>query len=358
MDTKINEDSDKKRKCSSDNTCSGLLKNPRNGRSPQGDITIDNSSNVIDLIHQANTVLFNDTLLLEDSVFESCEAEMATKCTKEVKTPPISTSQSTSTLNVPISTDSSPTDAVIDYLKRIETKLNHVDQRLNTLDTLEKKVSNFELDLKKLWIFVHDQNKRIDQKVSDIDQRVDNLEFALGQAQSEITEMHKDDSKTKDELLYVKSQSMRNNLIFGNIPELKNETHEQTESLLRTFLVEKLQIAHELVSNLKIERAHRMGYNNRNSLNPTPRRIVAKFAFFKDREMIRRQRVNLDKTDFFMHEQFPPEIAARRKALIPTLKAAQKQGRKSWIAYDTLYVDGLPVRDGKLPESASSGEKK
>jgi hypothetical protein len=59
-----------------------------------------------------------------------------------------------------------------------------------------------------------------------------------------------------------------------------------------------------------------------------------------------------------MHEQFPPEIAARRKALIPTLKAAQKQGRKSWIAYDTLYVDGLPVRDGKLPESASSGEKK
>jgi hypothetical protein len=41
-------------------------------------------------IHQANTVLFNDmlllkdfdTLLLEHSVFESCEAELATKCTK------------------------------------------------------------------------------------------------------------------------------------------------------------------------------------------------------------------------------------------------------------------------------------
>ena len=76
-------ETDKERMCSCDNTNSGLMKNPRNGRSPQGNVDIDISSSLIDLIHQANTVLFNDTISFEDSVLESCKTEMAVKNTKK-----------------------------------------------------------------------------------------------------------------------------------------------------------------------------------------------------------------------------------------------------------------------------------
>ncbi|XP_060551416.1 uncharacterized protein LOC132712992 [Ruditapes philippinarum] len=190
----------------------------------------------------------------------------------------------------------------------------------------------------------------MDDKVSKIDSRVDSLEFALGQAQSELDQMHQTEAQVKDDLLYVKSQSMRNNLIFGNIPEPKQETWENREQTLRRFFVDHLNIAQQLADNLQFERVHRMGdYNQRSG---SPRKIVAKFAFYKDREMVRRlRRTKLNDTQFYLHEQFPPEIVARRKSLLPKLKNAKKQARQAWLAYDTLFIDGVPVSDKESDRS-------
>ena len=44
-----------------------------------------------------------------------------------------------------------------------------------------------------------------------------------------------------------------------------------------------------------------------------------------------------------MHEQFPPEVVARRRRLIPILWDAKKIGKTALISYDTLYIDGTPV---------------
>ena len=76
-----------------------------------------------------------------------------------------------------------------------------------------------------------------------------------------------------------------------------------------------------------------------------PRQIVAKFSTFKDREMIRRSRFNLKGTDHFIFEQYPKIIADRRKSLRPKLKKAIQDGKRAWISYDTLFVNGKPVRD-------------
>ncbi|XP_060553617.1 uncharacterized protein LOC132714718 [Ruditapes philippinarum] len=95
-----------------------------------------------------------------------------------------------------------------------------------------------------------------------------------------------------------------------------------------------------------------MGDYNQRSGNP--RKIVAKFAFYKDREMVRRLRTKLNDTQFYLHEQFPPEIVARRKSLLPKLKNAKKQGRQAWLAYDTLFIDGVPVSDKESEESDRS----
>ncbi|WAR11315.1 hypothetical protein MAR_025495 [Mya arenaria] len=55
------------------------------------------------------------------------------------------------------------------------------------------------------------------------------------------------------------------------------------------------------------------------------------------------------------------EIFAHRHAHMPAPKAAKRQGKRAWLSYDRLYIDGKPVytdqqRDG--PEGAGSGKAK
>ena len=106
-------------------------------------------------------------------------------------------------------------------------------------------------------------------------------------------------------------------------------------------MVEKLQMAQDVVTELKIERVHRMGPQviGRN------RKIVCKFNMFTDRELVRKQKHKLLGSEFYVHEQFPPEIVAKRKRLMPKLKEAKRDGKRAWISYDTLYIDGRPVKD-------------
>ena len=79
----------------------------------------------------------------------------------------------------------------------------------------------------------------------------------------------------------------------------------------------------------------------------TPVKIVAKFCNAKDRELVRKQIAQLHGTKYYISEQFPREIAARRKNLLPKLKAAKKDGKKAWLSYDALYIDGHPFTDKK-----------
>ena len=84
------------------------------------------------------------------------------------------------------------------------------------------------------------------------------------------------------------------------------------------------------VNAFKFERVHKKVNYSQNSAYP--RKLISKFVFFKDREYIRRQRENLHETYNCLHEQFPPEVAARRRAHIPALKYAKRQGRRAWLS--------------------------
>ena len=126
-----------------------------------------------------------------------------------------------------------------------------------------------------------------------MEDRVGELDFSLAGVQSELQQVRDDEARVRDDINYVKSQSMRNNLVFGNIPEWKPETWEESESALRSFLHDKLKLANDLVSAtcIQFERVHRMGEYSRN--NRYPRKLIAKFASYKDKEDVRRQSGNL-----------------------------------------------------------------
>ena len=75
------------------------------------------------------------------------------------------------------------------------------------------------------------------------------------------------------------------------------------------------------------------------------RSIVAKFHNFKERELVRKQGKALKGSRFFVNEQFPREVADKRRRLVSKMKEARQQGKSAWLSYDTLYVDTRAVRD-------------
>jgi hypothetical protein len=235
-----------------------------------------------------------------------------------------------------------PTNSdLLTYLEMINEKLSSVDKRLISLEKLEMKVENFDKEMKKLWVYIEDKSKKSDERIEKIENKTESTDFSLGLVNDKMIQLEKEKENLHDELVYLQSQSMRNNLVFGNIPEAPTEDSDETEKNLRNFMHEKMKVASEIVDAIKFERVHRMGPKG----NGRCRKIVAKFTLFKEREMIRKQWKTLESTPFFVHEQFPREVSDKRRLLLPKMKEARKQGKTAWLAYDTLYIDGRPVKD-------------
>ena len=110
-----------------------------------------------------------------------------------------------------------------------------------------------------------------------------------------MNEALKLNTELKEEVLDLKSRSMRDNLAFTNIPEF---TNENTEAVLADFLRDKMNI-----KNIPFERVHRIRLKNPlNIKGKTVRPIVAKFTFFKERERVRTSGRLLAGTNVGMHE--------------------------------------------------------
>ena len=79
----------------------------------------------------------------------------------------------------------------------------------------------------------------------------------------------------------IQCRSMRDNLIFYRIPEQKDETDDDCARKILSFIEGHLEIENAS-RDIKLHRAHRMGKFNNSKVRP----IVAKFAFYPDREKV------------------------------------------------------------------------
>lgn len=231
------------------------------------------------------------------------------------------------------------------YLQGINKRLDAFEVKLGVIEELDKKVTNFEKELKSIWVALDDRTKRVEERVSKVEDKVNGTDIAMGLLADKVSHLDKERESLRDEVAYLKSQSMRNNLVFTNVPEDNASGSgpvEVTERKLRQHLQDALKIAKETAESIRFERVHR---SPGHPVTGKVRSIIAKFTYFKDRDFVRKQWKELRGTAFHMYEQFPPEVIAKRKKLIPKLKEAREQKKNAWIAYDTLYVDGRPVRD-------------
>jgi len=178
---------------------------------------------------------------------------------------------------------------------------------LGALDTLEKKVSDFDKELNKMCVAMEDRAKRGDERLDRLEDRVDWTDIGGAQVESRLADLEKQREELRDDMAYIKSQSMTNNSIFTNIPEDNssgNESSDVTEAKLRTHLESALKIAKETAESIRFERVHR------SPVQPIPGKIrnsVAKFTFFQERERVRREWKHLKGTNFYMYELFVSE---------------------------------------------------
>ena len=76
-----------------------------------------------------------------------------------------------------------------------------------------------------------------------------------------VLSLEKERNVLKDEVVYLQAQSMRNNLVFSNLPESVSENNEETEAKVRDFIIEKMKLAKEIVDIMVMERVIEMGLN-------------------------------------------------------------------------------------------------
>jgi ribA/ribD-fused uncharacterized protein len=152
-----------------------------------------------------------------------------------------------------------------------------------------------------------------------------------------VTELRKENKELKDRVIKQESQSRRDNLLIAGFPEEIWETDADVRSKVHYIL--QLLGFHNSEEFIQIVRAHRKGPYIRGRERP----IIVKFQSYEDRQNIFFARNGLRYSNYYINEDFPAEIEAVRRKMMPIVKAAQQMNKfkgKVNLHVDKLYVEG------------------
>lgn len=149
-------------------------------------------------------------------------------------------------------------------------------------------------------------------------------------------------------MLDMQCRSMRDNLLFYKIPEAINETDADCADKVLGLIEDTMGIDNAR-NNIKLHRAHRIGRFNPTKVRP----IVAKFAFYPDREKVRMNAGKLKETQYGISQQFPKEVMDKRRELVPLMKQARREGKDAYIVVDKLYINKVLYKQGTIGSAAA-----
>ena len=166
-----------------------------------------------------------------------------------------------------------------------------------------------------------------------VEEKLNTLKSQMRSIQNEVNE---NKAELKEQFRIQKDRLRRNNIRAKSIEEDENETWENTENKLRSFLYDELEITDELY----IERAHsvRRRKDVKFNSNNTPRTIVAKFLDYKEKEEVMRRRYKLKDTTYSVREDFSKETVEIRKKLWDQVKKLREDGKYAVIKYDKIVT--------------------
>ena len=239
-----------------------------------------------------------------------------------------------------------------EQISKLSATTNEIFKRTERLENIEQKINMIDQSLEKLNLGLKSANERIDKiegscqflsngfdEINDernsVKKLVECLEKNMQISQEDISknlrETQDENDRLHNELLYLQVRSMRFNLLFYGVVD--RGPAENTEQVLNTFLEQELNI-----TNAPIQVTHRLGPYRESQTRP--RTIVAHFVNIGDKERIKKAAKMLAGKPYSLNDQFPQEIANRRKQLYPIFKQARRNNKKAVLKVDRLYIEG------------------
>ena len=196
------------------------------------------------------------------------------------------------------------TEIALELAKKNEIEINNISKDYNEFkkECNPKHLNNLTERIKKLETQLQDQNKN-----DEVDQ-INKLERQLQDKNDEIEDL--------------RNRSLRNTLIFKNLPEENNETWEDTCRVLTKFIHSKLDLPYdkEFIDG-EISRAHRGGADNfRNEEESEnqwkgPKPIFAQIVNWQLAEEIKTEIIKLHaqkRTKVTVNQMYSKQLTAHR----------------------------------------------
>lgn len=228
----------------------------------------------------------------------------------------------------------------------IHESLNAIKYQLRKLDLLEQ-LTNDVKELKASLEFSDAMIEALKADNASLRREVNKMTRLTGELQNEQIHMG-------DTILDLQCRSMRDNIIFHGLPEMKDETHHKPEELVKTFLVQNLKMTKDEATAIQFSRVHRLG-KPRTNVQQKSRPIVANVTNSKMKYAVMARGKELKNTDYAISDQFPPEIMHRRRLLRPFLTEARKERKRARLTVDKLYIDGQLYRNSQVTYWLSGG---
>ena len=212
-------------------------------------------------------------------------------------------------------------DKKLGQLDSIQSSGNKITDQVNTMNT---KITGLETKMKNI-----EDSREFDSKSIDL------LQAKQKEIDSIMRKMQTLEAEQKVKLLDLQSREMRDNLLFYNFKEERGESDQHCREKLYRLMENELAVQN--ARDIQFHRVHRVDRFNRSKTRP----IVAKFAFYPDRERVLAAAKNLEGTTYSIGQQFPKEIQDRRRRLVPIMKKAKQEGKQAYISVDKLFIDGI-----------------
>ncbi|KAI4873841.1 hypothetical protein NFI96_023034, partial [Prochilodus magdalenae] len=192
-------------------------------------------------------------------------------------------------------------------------------------------------------------------RVADAEQRISETEDTVNRHEQLVNTLLKDNESLKSKVDYLENYSRRNNVRIVGLKE-GTETDDPVK-FFGEWLPQVLGTTH-FPSPLDIERAHRTP-SFKPPLNESPRPVLIRFLRYQDREKI--LRLAKEKRNITIQEKrvnfFPdlsPELARRRKLMIPAMKALKEKNFTCYLTYPARLR--VQLKDGKFRHLTTPGE--
>ena len=215
-------------------------------------------------------------------------------------------------------------------LDEIHNTLKIVMKKLDKLDVIEGRMKTLEEDLRD----VKTSMKYAHAQITDLKTSHEITMTFNKETKDRLDKLEKENADLNNGIIDLKA-SMRDNLIFYNLPEIEPENMTK---MIHQLLEDKLGMK-DVKVQVKIDRSHRLGRKREGNSKLRP--IVAKFNYHQDKEFIRRNANKLKGTKIGISEQFQDKIARVRQALYLELKKAKAEGKRARIVKDKLIIEGI-----------------